>query len=724
MKSISLIFTALILVSRTSLWAAGPDSLPPLKDGKSPQTLEEAWAGYDPTVEPIEAEICKEWEEEGVTLRAIRYCIGTFKGQKAWMGAIYGFPKGEKDLPAIVQIHGGGGSGMKEPCIENAKRGYATLSLSWRGDKRYLARHDLPQRAQTDWGAVEGRQVRESRGIEPDNAKRFDAVPSARNSGYFLRTLAARRALTFLEQQPEVDGNKMGVDGHSMGGVITLQTAAMDARVKAAAPSCAPPLEFEDTLKARTASPGAYARKIQVPMLFMSPANDFHGMAESVEWIIDNMPGKDFRIARSPHLNHKHDTRSLAAKQLWFDARLKGSFTYPAQPEISVALKTADGRPHVRVTPDASLPIARVDVFYTRDGNYNQYPLMKHRFWQFVKTVKSGNDYAARIDLFDLKDPLWVFANVTYQLDKPVHALTHASDTFTVTTRMPMFSPEQLQQAGVKANGVTTEVIEDFGDGWEREWIRSTRSIQSWRLNRSRVPIPKVGRLIIETTDRMSTKLQVDVGSFTGSFPLQGKNIEIYPFDLKDPKTGVRLLDWQSVQRPSLQLGTQSGVPVFQKISWTPIPIAEYMAQRPFQLGDAAKKDGATLLTFAAADRVVGRFDPNNKSVGKKKGQTDSGYDQGLQVHSHSEVTYFLKGAFSSFKSTLVPCYQASVTFEVHADGKRLFDSGKTGGKSAPKEITIDVSGVQKLKLIVTEGGNGWGGDWVMWANPLLTPKR
>lgn len=717
MKRIPFILAALLVASEASLCAAGQDSLPPLKENRSPQTIEEAWAGYDPTVEPIEAEVCKEWEENGTTLRAVRYVIGTFKGRKAWMGAIYGFPKSGKDLPAIVQIHGGGGMGTKEPCIENAKRGYATLSLSWRGDRRYLERHDLPASAQTDWGAVEGRQVGESRGIEPNNAKRYDPVPSARNSGYFLRTLAARRALTFLEQQPEVDGARMGVDGHSMGGVITLQTAAMDARVKAAAPSCAPPLKMEDTLEARTASPGAYARKIQVPILFMSPANDFHGMAESVEWIIDKMPGKDFRIARSPHLNHKHDNSSLAAKQLWFDARLKGSFTYPTQPEISVELKTADGHPRVRITPDASLPIARVDVFYTRDGNFNQYPLMKNRFWQFAKTVRSGNEYATSIDLFDLKDPLWVFANVTYQLDKSVHALTKASDTFTVTTRMPMFSPEQLQQAGVKADGVTTKVIEDFGDNWETEWIRSTRSIQSWRLNRSRVPIPKFGKLVIETADRMKTRLRVDVDSFAGSFPLQGKTIEVYPFDLKNPKTGVRLLDWQSVKRPNLLLGAQGGIPVFQKISWVEVPVAEFVAKRPFQLGDADKRDGATLLTFAAADQVVGRFDPKNKSVGMKKGQTDSGYDQGLQVHSHSEVTYFLKGAFATFKSKLVPCYQASVTFEVHGDGKKLYDSGRMTGRSEPKDINVDVSGVQLLKLIVTEGGNGWGGDWVMWAN-------
>lgn len=37
--------------------------------------------------------------------------------------------------------------------------------------------------------------------------------------------------------------------------------------------------------------------------------------------------------------------------------------------------------------------------------------------------------------------------------------------------------------------------------------------------------------------------------------------------------------------------------------------------------------------------------------------------------------------------------YQASVTYEVHVDGKKVFDSGKFGGKSEPKDIEVDIAG-------------------------------
>ena len=101
-KLTSCLLTLAALGALTLQRAALAESLPPLEDGKSPQTLDEVWAGYDPTAEPIEAEICKEWEEDGTVLRAVRYCIGTFKGQKSWMAALYGFSAGQENLPAIV----------------------------------------------------------------------------------------------------------------------------------------------------------------------------------------------------------------------------------------------------------------------------------------------------------------------------------------------------------------------------------------------------------------------------------------------------------------------------------------------------------------------------------------------------------------------------------------------------------------------------------------------
>ncbi len=59
---------AFFLAGRTV--AAEPETLPPLRDGRAPQTYEALWAGFDPRSEPLETEILKAWEEEGVTWEA------------------------------------------------------------------------------------------------------------------------------------------------------------------------------------------------------------------------------------------------------------------------------------------------------------------------------------------------------------------------------------------------------------------------------------------------------------------------------------------------------------------------------------------------------------------------------------------------------------------------------------------------------------------------------
>ena len=120
------------LVGKEALCCA-EETLPPLKDGKAPRNYEELWAGYDPCREPLEIEVLKEWEEDGVVLRVVRYRIAIFKGQKAMMAGIYGFPKGGTKLPGLLQIHGGGQFADYKAPLTNAKRGYATLSIAWAG---------------------------------------------------------------------------------------------------------------------------------------------------------------------------------------------------------------------------------------------------------------------------------------------------------------------------------------------------------------------------------------------------------------------------------------------------------------------------------------------------------------------------------------------------------------------------------------------------------------
>ena len=225
---------------------------------KAPATVEEAWAGFDPRKEPLEVEVLQEWEEDGAVVKVIRFCVGTFKGKKAMMAAVYGYPKGGKNLPGLVQIHGGGQSAQSSFVVKDAKNGYATISIAWAGrikSTEYLVTNkekemfwtgdteDPDYRVTTDWGAVDAyhhhcRFAGNNFVQNPPSESTVDPVKSPRNSGWFLVTMGARRAITFLEQQPQVDKDRIGVYGMSMGGKLTVLLAGSDSRIKAAAPAC------------------------------------------------------------------------------------------------------------------------------------------------------------------------------------------------------------------------------------------------------------------------------------------------------------------------------------------------------------------------------------------------------------------------------------------------------------------------------------------------------
>lgn len=507
--------------------ASAEESLPTLTT--SPQTYEEAWAGYDPCKDPLEVEVFKEWEEDGVVFRCVRFYLGTFKGQRSYMAGIYGFPKGGANLPGLVFSHGGGGWPWTEfprSATPDAKRGYACIAIGWREkNPAYLADHGLRPEANTDWGAVNGDQTPAAHGIEPDNDKKYDPFPSARNNGYFFRTLAARRALTFLEQQAEVDPDRLGFYGHSMGGTIALYISAIDSRLKAASASAGPPQqkETDDTLEGRSFSPIAAAKTAKCPMLFMSPSQDFHGLVEGLEWIMDRMPCQNFRITRSTPLQHKHLPPSWAALDLWFESHLKGGFDFPGQPELKVDLHQ-DRYPVVEVTPDASMPISHVDIYYARDGENCQIDKVGqvYRYWRHTEGKEHKNGYVGVLTISGISQSLWVYADVHYKLENHQDVkLRIPSDTFNLTTRIAMISADKLQTSGVRYSTAKSPVIESFSDNWEREWWNlNSRTFSTLKLNHSSLLRPEDAVLAVKCRAAVDTQIGISAQLGPGFGPV------------------------------------------------------------------------------------------------------------------------------------------------------------------------------------------------------------
>jgi hypothetical protein len=102
-------------------------------------------------------------------------------------------------------------------------------------------------------------------------------------------------------------------------------------------------------------------------------------------------------------------------------------------------------------------------------------------------------------------------------------------------------------------------------------------------------------------------------------------------------------------------------------------------------------------------------------------------YKKGLGTHSHSEIIYNLNGEAARFTAdvgvddTAALGTSAQIVFEVWGDGVKLYDSGLMWASTITKSINLDVSAMQQLKLIVTDGGNARSYDYGDWANAWIT---
>ena len=120
-------------------------------------------------------------------------------------------------------------------------------------------------------------------------------------------------------------------------------------------------------------------------------------------------------------------------------------------------------------------------------------------------------------------------------------------------------------------------------------------------------------------------------------------------------------------------------------------------------------------------DMSNGEDAPNDGKMMSLGGTT---YSKGLGVHADSEVTVALGGAYKTFLADIGVDDEVedrgSVVFQVLVDGTQEFDSGVMTGASETKKVSVDVTGKQELKLIVTIGGDDNAADHADWANARL----
>jgi len=565
------------------------ETLPPLNGKDAPSTFSQMWEGFDPRNEELEVETLKQWEQDDVVLRVIRYRIGVFKGTKAMMAGVYGFPKGQKGLPGLLQVHGGGQYAHHNAVLTNAKRGYATLSIAWAGRLSATGYHVGPNEVKlfwegnindpkykltTDWGALDAYHAPSRYGKDafptiPSYEWSIDPVKSPRNNSWFLIALAGRRGLTFLERQTEVDPDKLGVYGHSMGGKLTVLISGADQRVKAAVPSCGGISDrySEDDMHLATVSDPPSLEKITAPIMFLSPSNDFHGRINDLETATGEIQSKHWRISSSPHHNHQDTAEFEVGTQLWFDQHLKKTFQMPSSPQAHLSLKEGSF-PILSVTVDPSKEIESVDIYFTQQGVLQKKGAKdnsqntKHRFWKFVQPSlgPKQNQWITEIPIFSIERPLWVYANVQYQLDNAVEGAgyyygTYKANHFTLSSLLQTASSTDLEKFGVLYDSQKDSMIENFRGSWRKDWF--TYNPHKWGIRTNKLHEPKwhsetpMSRLSLEVKSTQPNPLVLCLDGYGTEINLVGNNLWQrfnLPKEVFKNSDGESLQNWSTIK--------------------------------------------------------------------------------------------------------------------------------------------------------------------------------
>ena len=741
----------------------------------------EFWNTYDARKEPLNVQVVTAWEDEIGKYQLVRYDLGKLEGSNKSasprIAAYFGFPKDaskQSQVPGIVHIHGGGQRAHKGRVADWVKLGYAAISINWGG--KVLEKADTPN---TDWdglaagferpGASGAEDLIHHNGIMP-GANTLYKEPHILNSSWSLIAMSARRALTFLEQRPEVDGNKLGVEGHSMGGRSTVLTS-IDPRIKASSPSVggsgflyedmwglpgsARRMTKEDgrDLYLQLISCQSYWPYIQAPLLFLGSTNDFNSPTEFVVKGMSLLPEKTENIlALAPHLNHRFTTDTAGARFMWMEAHLKGTFQFPRKSPASLILKTPDKIPTFQVKVDHStdLPVEKVQVLY----GYARDPRI--RFWRSAEVNKESPDtFIAKCPVFDVNEPLFSFANITYKMPKTLPARPGAEGTnlLTITSQYQIAYPDDLKKAGVQATEKPQRLVEDFSKGWQdwyrlshnnpHHWFYATRKIidPSWIG-------PKGGKLTFEiNTTEEGNQLAVGIETntwqgYTGrkrdkfhamvQLPKSGsQTISLSANDFKNA-AGISMVDWDEATELTFTpanrvLNTKNdwkgNPPTLAKLRWEggnqihrPHPhqrrggkptktvtfddefqqaIDDSVALERMDEKATTDKDGHVWLTKEMASQIQSFSNVRNNQSwsGGKISINSISYERGIGVHANSMLTFPLGGKYANFHVLPGPDdgHRGQLEMKILVDGKQVFTTGPTQSSDKSLRKPIDI---------------------------------
>ncbi|WP_282939427.1 prolyl oligopeptidase family serine peptidase [Paenibacillus sp. RC67] len=204
-----------------------------------------------------------------------------YQGKPTRVFAYYGLPETSTDtkVPAVVLVHGGGGTAFYEWIKQWTERGYAAIAMDLEGHLP-LDKDSEGKRPQHEWSG-------------PSRQGEFgDYALPIEEQWMYHAVAAVIRAHSFLRSLDKVDSDRVGIHGISWGGIVTEIVSGVDDRFVFSIPVYGCGYLYDATNKygegfARmpeaTAEkmkqlwdPSAHLPRITMPMLWVNGDDDQH----------------------------------------------------------------------------------------------------------------------------------------------------------------------------------------------------------------------------------------------------------------------------------------------------------------------------------------------------------------------------------------------------------------------------------------------------------------
>lgn len=97
-------------------------------------------------------------------------------------------------------------------------------------------------------------------------------------------------------------------------------------------------------------------------------------------------------------------------------------------------------------------------------------------------------------------------------------------------------------------------------------------------------------------------------------------------------------------------------------------------------------------------------------------------FERGFATHSVSSLLILLDGKATSFTAQVgiddeVTGHDAAAEFEIYGDGRKIWSSGRMRVGDSARTCFVDLTGINKLELVVADGGNGNYYDHAEWVD-------